>query len=433
MFRPVCMEQVPELLSACRERKVLPVGKRRTYGDASLNTNFKSIDLTLLDHALEFDPEKGVLIAEAGITLDDILRIVVPHGWFLPVTPGTRYPTLGGSLAVNVHGKNHHMAGTLIRHVKWFDLLTASGDILRCSPESHRELFYATAGGLGLTGIVAKICLQLQKVSSAWIVSESHKVYSLAEMMELLECHDSEWPYTVAWVECFATGRTEGRGEVLLGRHAELNDLTNTQRSKPFEIPEKRTVRVPFPTPVPCVNPVTSPLFNEFYFASSEIRGKCSELTPYRQYFYPLDSVRKWNYLYGTPGFLQYQFVVPFDNGEKVIRSIIRHCRAAGHVSALAVLKRMGDQDPYLSFPMPGWTMALDFPVRRGLFSLLNRFDRIIVKNGGRIYLAKDSRIYPGAFRRMYPEWEEWKTIKKEYDPQEMFTSDLARRLEIVD
>jgi len=369
---------------------------------------------------------------EAGVTLEEIISVALSHGWFLPVTPGTQYPTIGGCFAADVHGKNHHNAGTISKHIHWFDLLCADGRIIRCSKSENSELFWATAGGMGLTGIILRLELQLTKVSSAYMYTKRIRVANLKEMMDTLTAVDTDWPYTVAWVDCMASGDSLGRGEIILGRHAEQEELPQTKRSNPYAIDIKPKITLP-PIPVSLVNRLSGKLFNECIFLSHGSKKEKTAIESYATYFYPLDVVNKWNRLYGKYGLVQFQYVVPLDVGYAVTRQTLDYCVKKGYPSTLSVFKRFGEASRFLSFPKPGWTIALDFPARPGLFEILDYLDELVVDAGGREYLAKDSRMTRKIFEHMYPEWDAWKKVRNIYDPDRIFSSDLAKRLALVE
>ncbi len=429
--RPASAEDLPALLAARPGRPLLAFGAGRSYGDACLNRNGLVVRTTSLDAALSFDTESGVLEAEAGLTYDDLVSFTLPRGWFPPVTPGTRRPTLGGSLATDVHGKNHHRDGSLSRHVLWLDLLTASGEVLRCSPTENGDLFRATAGGMGLTGIILRLGLQLARVPSAYIAEETLRAGALEELMGALEEGDREWRYTVAWLDGTARGTALGRGVVFLGRHAEVEELPIPLRGRPFSLPRWRAGTTPFVPPVSLVNRASIGAFNAAYLARVGRGGHRRSLVPLDRWFYPLDRLRHWNRLYGPRGFTQLQFVVPPDAGERAVRESLETCRRSGFTPALAVLKRLGEPGGLLSFPVPGWTLALDLPARVGLETLLDRLHRMVLEQGGRVYLAKDAHLAPEVFRGMYPRFPEWLEIKRRVDPEDVFSSDLARRLRL--
>jgi len=411
--------------------QIITYGKGRSYGDASLNTAGRTILLDRLNAIVEFDAKSGVIVCEAGVTLEQILNVAIPAGWFLPVTPGTRFPTIGGCLAADVHGKNHHVAGSISQHVRWFEIVLADGSRVRCSLNENTELFHATAGGMGLTGIICLVALQLSTVETSWIVSEKIATDSLRETMQELTANDTTWPYTVAWIDCMASGDAIGRGDVILGRHARADELSQAQLRNKLQTPPMTKLGLPFTPPLSLVNRLTTKIFNTVFGLSGRMTKRRASVLSAWAYFYPLDVAHSWNRLYGPPGFVQYQIVVPLEVGYEAIRHILDRCLVAGHPSSLAVLKRFGEAQGYLSFPKPGWTLALDIAVRPGLFDLLGEFDRFVIEQGGRVYLAKDAVLGAENFRKMYFEYGKWLEVKKAVDPQCRFSSDLSRRLDI--
>lgn len=420
-----------EILSEYGSEHILAIGNRRSYGDACLNTGNVAVFVDRFDHAIEFDVHTGIFTCEAGITIQSVVETVLPKGWFLPVTPGTKFPTLGGCFAADVHGKNHHHVGSFSRHVRWIDLMTASGEILHCSPEDNSDIFQATAGGMGLTGFILRISIQLIPVESAYIYTRHLRANDLIGLMQILSEHDNDWQYTVAWVDCSGAGESNGRGIVSLGRHALSEELPIRQQVSPYRVPYRSSVQLPFVMPVSMVNRMSSRIFNKMYFGKDVLRGDSPRLVSYDSYFYPLDSIGSWNRLYGKRGFLQYQFVVPFDGSEQCLSEVLKRCIASGFKPSLAVLKRFGDESEFLSFPKRGWTFALDFAIQAGLLTFLDNLDQLIVDYSGRIYLAKDARMKAETFERMYPDLNLWRDIKYKIDPRGVFSSDLSRRLKI--
>jgi len=429
---PQSFDEITEILKGDKPN-YLAYGKGRSYGDTALCSGGIAIHFDRLDRAISFDNGSGELICEAGITLQTILNVFVPRGWFLPVTPGTSYPTLGGCIGTDVHGKNHHKVGTISDHVNWIELLLANGSVKKCSRKENPELFFATIGGLGLTGLILKLSINLTKIPSAYISEESIAVENLKEMMEYLTVSDSDYPYTVAWMDCDAKGKELGRGQVLLGKHSELEELTASQRKNPFLLRDKPVMEVPFTLPISAVNNLTVKMFNNLKYAVSSHSLK-KHIVAYNSFFYPLDAAKKWNRLYGSRGFIQYQFVVDEECAEDVVTDVLNTCHRENQTPSLVVLKRFGkSNDSYLSFPRPGWTLAMDLPVKNGLDRLLDRLDEIILANGGRNYLAKDSNLNPDKFREMYSGFEEWYKVKMEVDPEWRFVSNMSRRLKMED
>ena len=426
---PDLPQQLPALAAMKEHGSLLARGRGRSYGDAALNSGGNTVQFEWLDRVHEFDVENGIITCEAGLTLQDIVRLVLPHGWYLPTTPGTSHPSIGGSFVCDVHGKNHHAAGSMASHVLWFELVTADGKILRCSKEENADVFWATAGGMGMTGMVYRLSLKLTKVPSAYFDAAFIKTRNLDETMAELEAGDVDYTHTVAWLDCAAGGASMGRGEVSLGVHAPVDKLSPAQRRNRFAVKDGTWFAVPIQSPLPLVNPLTIRAFNNTYYAK-RLDPRQKTVVHYSFFFYPLDVVHQWNLVYGKGGFVQYQYVVPFDRGRKVTSYALRTAQQRNQIPSLSVLKRFGagNEGP-LSFPEPGWTLAVDFPVKPGLMKMLNEFDNVVARNGGKVYIVKDHRLSPEAFRAMYPSFDEWLKVKKRIDPDWRFQSDLSRRL----
>lgn len=418
----------PPITFASDDRCLIPAGLGRSYGDAALGTTV--LDLRDHDHVIAFDRQSGVLTAQAGLSLDALLRITIPAGWFPPVVPGTRFVTLGGCFAADIHGKNHHVAGTFSQHVKSFRYLSSEYDIHEACPAgSTAPVFHAAAGGMGLTGPILDLTLQLVQLESAAVHGRHLPVRGLAAMMARLEEADRAWPYTVAWVDAHAPADQLGRGEVILGRPAPLHEVRRRNRLRN----ERYDPGSPYPIPLdPPISLVRSPLvrtYNAARFHSLTVREGLEPIAPF---FFPLDALGGWNRLYGPRGFRQYQFVVPDDHAEQVIATVLETSRKVGQPPALVVLKRFGSPAPGpLSFPRTGWTLAADYPNQPGLLELLRRFDEVVLDAGGRVYLAKDDRLSADTFRAMYTGYENWLAIKRELDPSGRWSSVLSRRLGI--
>jgi FAD/FMN-containing dehydrogenase len=422
-------ERISQLLPL--NEPYLPRGLGRSYGDASLNSSGKVILMERLNRMLDFDDKKGILRVEAGVTLAEILEIFVPRGWFLPVTPGTKFATVGGCFACDVHGKNHHHVGSFAQHVKEIEILLADHQTLKCSPEVRRELFWATAGGMGLTGVIQELTIQLISIETAYVKVTHTPAKNLEEMLHILNDPSKDDLYSVAWIDCLSKGDSLGRGVVMNGHHALKEDLS--AGVEPLKLKDKSKGSIPFHFPSWAVSKATVKLFNALYYATQA--GKKSPfITDYDSFFYPLDAVESWNKLYGKRGFVQYQFVLPHHTASVGLKAILSLFAESGMPSFLAVLKRFGPQNPgYLSFPHEGFTLALDLPMSPKVLELLNQIDLELLKFGGRVYLAKDARMSPEAFRTMYPKFPEWLQEKKKIDPRWLNQSDLSRRLKMED
>jgi decaprenylphospho-beta-D-ribofuranose 2-oxidase len=418
------------VLARRTSRGVLARGLARSYGDAAQNSGGDVLDMTAADRVLAIDLATGEIEVEAGISLDRLMSRLVPFGLFVPVTPGTRYVTVGGAIATDIHGKNHHLAGSFAQHVRWVDLLTADGTVRRVGPEEDPDLFWATAGGMGLTGVILRARLAMKPIESAKILVDTDRTPDLDSLMTLLADTDDLYDYSVAWIDCVARGRRMGRSVLTRGRFAARDELPAAQRADPLRYSAAVRVSAPDVFPPGLLNLATVRAFNELWYRKSP-KLKRNQLQSIPAFFHPLDGVGEWNRIYGPRGFVQYQFVVPFGQ-EDALRQAMLRISSAGTASFLAVLKRFGPGNPGpLSFPAPGWTLALDIPVSGGLARLLDDLDELVAGAGGKIYLAKDSRLRPELFERMYPELDRFRAVRQRVDAHGVFTSDLARRLSL--
>jgi FAD/FMN-containing dehydrogenase len=406
--------------------EAIPRGMGRCYGDSALAAAV--ISTLKFNRMLGFDAETGLLTCEAGVTFDDILRVFVPRGWFLPVTPGTRFITVGGAIASDVHGKNHHRAGSFSNHLHHLDLLLADGRVLTCSRTENAALFQATCGGMGLTGLVLRAAFTLQPIETAFIVQETVRAPDLDAIMDLFEA-SAGWTYSMARIDCLARGRKLGRSVLFRGEHARLGDLAGTRHAAaPLDPPRHRRLTMPVDLPGFVLNPFTVRLFNACYFAKAR-PGVHRALIDYDPFFSPLDGIRHWNRIYGRRGFTQYQFVLPRAASHAGLTRILEEIARRGQGSFLAVLKLFGPQEGLISFPREGYTLALDFPVAPGLFDFLDGLDRIVLDHGGRLYLTKDARMSRAAFVQGYPGARTFEALKHRVDPRGRFQSLQSKRL----
>ncbi len=426
---PAAPADVAGLLAAAPGRGVIARGLGRSYNNAAQNDGGRVILTTRLRQITEFDPGTGLVTCEAGVSLEQLMIAALPAGWFVPVTPGTRQVTIGGAIAADVHGKNHHVAGSFARHVPWLDLLLPGGELRRITPASDPDLFWATAGGMGLTGIILRACVQLTKVQTSRLLVDTARTADVDETMAYLSATDDRYHYTVAWSDCLARGGSIGRSVITSGNFAALADLGPRDRRDPLAFRPAARLSAPPVFPSGLLSRYTVALANEAWYRKAPRRRE-GEIQSITAFFHPLDGIRNWNRVYGSAGFRQYQFVVPFGQEQMVRRSMewISRVRAPSFVT---VLKRFGPGDPgFLSFPMAGWTLALDFPSGTPqLEPLLSRLDDMVLAAGGRVYLAKDSRVSAGSVARMYPRLEEFRKLRAGIDPQGRMTSDLSRRL----
>ena len=409
-------------------RGVVARGLGRSYGDAAQNAGGLVLDMTGCARVLAIDVEGALVRVEAGVSLDTLIRTLLPLGMWLPVVPGTRQVTVGGAIAADVHGKNHHVAGSFGAHVLELDLVTADGRVRRLTPDGEdADAFWATVGGMGLTGVVVRATLACVPAETAYAVVRTERARDLDHLLELLAEDDPD-PYSVAWFDALARGPRMGRAVLTRGRLARLDDLPARLAKRPSSLGgEGQGPAVP-PVPYGLLNRATGRAFNELWFRKAP-RRPSTDVEPLGAFFQPLDGVRDWNRVYGPRGFCQYQFVVPPAEVESFRRAVAL-IAASGHPSCLNVLKRMGPSGPGpLSFPAPGWTLAVDLPAEPGLHHLFAQLDELVLGAGGRVYLAKDARLSSGSVEAMYPRLAEFRAVRRMLDPEELFVSDLARRV----
>ncbi len=421
-----CFQKTP----SGQYNRVIPRGMGRSYGDSSLSQTVVS---TLRhNRLLEFDEQAGRIKLESGVVLSDLLEVIVPRGWFMPATPGTRYVTLGGMVASDVHGKNHHCDGSFGRHIERLTLLTADGQQLECSPEKNTQLFHATIGGMGLTGIIMDLTFRLLPIKTAYIRQESIRVNNIHEAMEVFEA-SAEWTYSVAWIDCLAKGDMLGRSIIMRGEHATPDELNATQVQQPLYLTPKKQRSVPFHFPGFALNHWSIKAFNALYYRKVPA-GSSREVVDYNTFFYPLDTLLHWNRIYGKAGFVQYQFVLPRETSKTAMPAILEHIAHAGTGSFLAVLKLFGKEDKgYLSFPREGYTLALDFPATSATFTLLDQLDELVHQAQGRVYLTKDSRLQSRWMQAGYEQLPIFQKIKYSHDKAGLFRSLQSDRLQITD
>lgn len=427
LTEPATRPQVAEWLDRAG---TIARGLGRSYGDAAINAGGQVLGMTRLDAHLSFDDSTGTLTCEAGLSLEEIIRRFGPMGWFPMITPGTKFVTVGGCIANDIHGKAHHCQGSFSNCVEQMTILLASGETVTASRDENTELFWATFGGMGLLGVVLTATIRLRKVETSYFTQRSLKVADLEGMLAVLEEQDRVFPYSVATLDVFARGARLGRGVVTVGDHATRADLPAKLQAEPLRgIPRSR-LSVPFELPDFTLNALSMRVVNSVILG---IQASAHPLGHFESFFYPLDRLANWNRGYGRRGFTQYQFVVPFKDGARRLREILTAIFSAGELPFLNVLKRMGHgtQSP-LSFPAEGYTLAIDFPIRRNTRALLQRLDAMVVDAGGRVYLGKDSFLDATTFRAMYPAVESWLQTKAKYDPQGVFTSNLGRRVGLV-
>lgn len=426
--------EVNEALSGVGSRGAIARGLGRSYGAAAQNAGGTVLELFAHDAengaTMSLDRSSGLLDVDAGWSIDEVLRRCVPQGWFVPVTPGTRFVTVGGAIASDIHGKNHHVDGSFGQHVRWMDVLLSSGDVVRLDPENHARWFWATVGGMGLTGVVLRAQLQMLPIETSRVRVETERLTDFDAVCEAMSSdHDDQYRYSVCWVDLLARGRFLGRGVLTRGEHASLSE---SQSDEPLLYDPKVRLSAPAWVPNGLLNKYSIKAFNEAWYRKAP-RSRSVSIESIPSFFHPLDGVKRWNHLYGKQGFIQYQFIVPLDRTD-VLRRVIENFSDAGVASFLAVLKRMGPQNlAPMSFPTEGWTLTLDMAAGTpGLAGLLSRVDTMVLDAGGRHYLAKDSHVTPATVRRGYPELERWQAVQAEMDPTGRWRSDLSRRLRLL-
>lgn len=400
----------------------IPHGNGRCYGDASLSSDV--VNTLRYDKILAFDELHGVITCQSGILLSDLLQIIVPRGWFLPVTPGTKFITLGGAVASDVHGKNHHVDGSFSRHILSMSVLTGTGVTMVCNASTNPDLFWATCGGMGLTGIILEVKFQLKRISTSYIRQKQIKAGNLDAVMDLFE-ENSGFTYSVAWIDCLKGGKDFGRSILNLGEHATQDEVKAKNK---LMAKEKALITVPMYFPSFALNGFSVKIFNALYYTKN-YKKIMDSVVHYDGYYYPLDSILNWNKIYGKKGFVQYQFVLPLPASKAGLVDILSRINKRGTGSFLAVLKLFGEQDNLISFPMKGYTLALDFPIRPGLFEFLDELDEVVADYGGRIYLSKDARMDKEVFWKTYPNAHQFREILVKYDPENRFVSRLSKRL----
>jgi decaprenylphospho-beta-D-ribofuranose 2-oxidase len=401
-------------------------GNGRSYGDSATSLA-NTVEMRHFDHLIAFDDETGQVTAEAGVLLSDIIATYLPRGWFPAVTPGTKFVTLGGCIAADVHGKNHHLEGSFGAFVDWLDVMGADGQITRCSRTEHPNLFGWTLGGMGLTGVIIRAAFRMRRVTSGWIKQTMIPTQNLTEALAAFEENLSS-TYSVAWIDCLASGNGLGRSLVMLGEHATPDDLPISARAEPFVTPKKLKMTVPFDAPGFALNPLSVMAFNAGYYGFNKRKAGAS-IVDWDTYFYPLDAILQWNRIYGKRGFMQFQCVLPQDTATKGLTKLLETISASGQASFLSVLKRFGPQDSAFSFPMAGYTLALDFPLTTRSLALMPRLDRITLAHGGRFYLAKDSRITAQTLATADPRAAAFKAMRQEAGLTQAFASAQSERL----
>jgi decaprenylphospho-beta-D-ribofuranose 2-oxidase len=415
---------LPEALRELSPEGWISRGLGRSYGDCAQLDGGIVLDQTERRRLLAFDAGSGTLTAQGGISLSEILRQIVPKGFFLPVSPGTQWVTLGGAVAADVHGKNHHVDGSFGRFVESLTLVDSAGQTRRCADDEHQAIFHATQGGMGLTGSIEQVTLRLLPIESTQLDVVAYQTHSLEETLVQVEQTAARHRYSVSWIDGLASGRSLGRGWVLAGDHA-----PGTAGQGPLTFEHRPRWSVPFFLPTGLLSKTTCRWFNDRIFRRGVLRQDQIGLA---EFFYPLDHIHHWNRIYGRRGFVQYQAVFPFQSAARAITLLLERVIASGIPPFFAGIKSCGQAGPGpLSFLMPGMTIGIDFPYREGLDTLARELDDLVIREQGRVYLAKDSLLSPEGFRAMYPRWKEFRDVCDQLDPDRRIESDQSRRLEI--
>ncbi|MEN7549610.1 FAD-binding oxidoreductase [Rapidithrix thailandica] len=427
-FNPSFEEDVIRILQA--SDSVIARGNGRCYGDSSLGG--KMISTLNLNKILAFDRQTGLITCQAGVLLSDVIEVAVPYGFFLPVTPGTKFVTIGGAIASDVHGKNHHSEGTFGQHVTEMEVLLADGQIVTCSPSQHADLFWTTCGGMGLTGIVLKATFRLKKIETAYIRQEQVKARNLEEIMDLFAESES-WTYTVSWLDTSAHGKDLGRSIMMRGEHASLEELPQKWKKNPLALPKNKKLNIPFYFPSFLINDLTLKIMNRGYYFKSP-KKQWSGITHYDPYYYPLDSILNWNRVYGKNGFTQYQFVLPPEASREGLRKVLERLEKYKQYSFVTVLKLFGKayKEAVLSFPMEGYNLAMDFKICPEVMKMLDELDAIVADYGGRLYLAKDARMKAEFFHQSYANSHLFRETLDKWQARCKFHSLQSDRLKIT-
>ncbi len=407
-------------------------GLGRSYGASAQNGGGTVIRLRDHAHDIVIDDATATATVRAGVSIDELLRVIVPRGWFVPVTPGTRFVTVGGAIASDIHGKNHHVDGSFGTSVVRIALLLASGEVVELSPTERPELFWATVAGMGLTGVILDATIRLIPIATSRLAVDTDRAPDLDTLLAAMEEGDQWFRYSVAWIDPMARGRHLGRGVLTRADHATVDQVAPRQAVDPLAYDPRQRITVPLAPSPGVINHATIKAFNGLWYRKAP-RRRVSQIVSIAGFFHPLDMVGSWNRLYGRAGFVQYQVLLPFGQ-EDALRDALGRFSASGAPSFLAVLKRFGPANPApLSFPAPGWTLAVDVPAAtRGLRPLLHGLDELVLGAGGRHYLAKDAHMTPEALRQGYPRLDEWRAVRKSVDPMGVWVSDQARRLRLV-
>ncbi|MCX2742283.1 FAD-binding oxidoreductase [Mangrovivirga sp. M17] len=403
-------------------------GLGRSYGDQAVLANGFTLK-NRMSRIIAFDEDTGLLKAESGISIAEIIEVFINKGWFPPIVPGTKFVTLGGAIANDIHGKAHHVDGTFVNCVSEFTMITPEKGRLICSRSENEEIFYAAFGGLGLLGWIDTVTIQLKKIETSYFKTEAVKVSNLREMIDAFSEYDQNYRYSVAWFDPLAKGESLGKGVLSLGNIARLGEIDSGKQKYPLKLHSQKKLDLPMFLPNFALNKLSGQILNKIIEYS---QANAPELTHYDKFFFPLDAIGQWNRGYGTRGFIQYQFVIPMNDEYKILKEAMNLISSSDCTPFLNVLKKMGEGSKYLSFPMEGFTLAIDFPISKKLPALIRKLDDLILSAGGRVYLGKDAFLGKEVFRKMYPQWEEWQNVKLQLDPEGKIQNETSKRLGLL-
>jgi decaprenylphospho-beta-D-ribofuranose 2-oxidase len=415
-----------DLRTELKKTPLIARGLGRSYGDQAINDDRYVAICTRLNHFLYFDEKEGILECEAGVSLEEIITVFGPKGWLPMICPGTKFVTIGGAIANDIHGKAHHIDGSFVNCVLSFTILLADGTTVEASRTENSDLFWANFGGLGLLGVILKARIHLRKIETTYFRQKSMVIKNLDHMLEALDKYDHDYNYSVAWIDALAKGDKLGSGVLTLGNAARLEDLPARLKTDPLKLHSTGKLAVPFFFPSFTLNSFTVRILNRVI---AFVQNSPKEFVHYEKFFFPLDAINNWNKGYGKRGFIQYQFVIPGQNGKQNLTEILQMIAGSGCTPFLNVFKRMGEAQGILSFPFAGYTLAIDFPVTKQLLKFAPRLDEKVLAAGGRLYLGKDALLTENMFKAMYPQHTEWLAIKRKYDPNNVFNSNISRRL----
>ncbi len=421
-------KNIEQILEEIKKSDLIARGNGRAYGDSSINKK-NTINMKYFNKIISFDDISGILEVESGILLEDIINTFLPKGWFPYVTPGSKFVTIGGLIAADVHGKNHHKDGSFRNFVEWFELINSKGEIIKCSKKENKDMFEWTIGGMGLTGIIIRAAIKLRPIETCWIKQKTLVANNIDHTLEIFE-KNMDATYSVAWINSTNGYNNIGQSLIMLGEHATINDLDKKIMLNPLEIKSKKNKNIPFYFPNWFLNKKLIKLFNSIYFFIGKNTSK-EKIVYWDDYFYPLDSITGWNKIYGRKGFVQYQCVIPLENSKKGLVELLTEIHKSKVSSFLSVLKRFGDQKSNFSFPMKGYTIALDFPVNEETLKLLDKLDEITLKYKGRFYLAKDARMKKEVFKKSDKRIEDYINFRNQNNCDKNFKSSQSSRLEL--